>query len=139
MQSQSSKESIILFKSIKTVKDYQFHSIIPTNYCIIPLACRNEKVYIWISKEAINNSFKYANASQIKYRLLKSGDEIVLEIEDNGIGFINLNQRGNGLQNMKKRAYDIGALFELKTSQKGTLIRVVLNHHNWWANFLALL
>jgi signal transduction histidine kinase len=85
-----------------------------------------------IFKEALNNAFKYANASQINIRLLKSGNEIILEIEDNGIGINNLNHKGNGMQNMKKRANDIGALFEIITfPEKGTLIRVLLNHHNW--------
>ena len=85
-----------------------------------------------IFKEALNNAFKYANATKINIRLIKSGSTIVLEIEDNGKGFSSANHKGNGLQNMRKRAKDIGAEFEIiSLTEKGTIIRVTLNHQNW--------
>jgi signal transduction histidine kinase len=86
-----------------------------------------------IFKEALNNAFKYANADNIYIRLLKESTSIILEIEDNGIGMqIDEKNQGNGLNNMKKRASDMGAHFEiLSVVNKGTKVRIILNHHNW--------
>lgn len=86
-----------------------------------------------IFKEALNNAFKYAHATQINISLHKNARVIVLEVKDNGQG-LNVENvvQGNGLKNMKKRAQDIGASFEIiSLPDKGTLIRVVKNHQNW--------
>jgi hypothetical protein len=85
-----------------------------------------------IFKEALNNAFKYANATKIQIRLLKEGQSITLDIEDNGQGIVKSNQKGNGLHNMEKRAADIKAIFEIISKPgEGTTIRVKLNHQNW--------
>jgi signal transduction histidine kinase len=86
-----------------------------------------------IFKEALNNAFKYAHATQINISLQKTSGAIVLEVKDNGQG-VNVENvvQGNGLKNMKKRAHDIGASFEIiSIPEKGTLIRVEKNHQNW--------
>ena len=79
-----------------------------------------------IIQEAINNALKYANATQIDVDFSSKNTVYELKITDNGIGFdLNNIEFGNGINNMKKRAHELEAEFEI-TSQlnKGTTIRV---------------
>ena len=62
-----------------------------------------------IIKEALNNIFKHAGASQISLNLFLKDKKLVIEIADNGKGF-NSNDpyNGNGLKNMRGRAVALG-------------------------------
>ncbi|WP_026704130.1 tetratricopeptide repeat-containing sensor histidine kinase [Flavobacterium soli] len=75
-------------------------------------------------QEAINNSIKYAKATEIAIDVKSHGDEIRITISDNGIGFDeHLIVPGNGIQNIRKRIKDIGGRFDLKSEvQSGTTI-----------------
>lgn len=79
-----------------------------------------------IIQEAINNALKYADATQIDIDFSLNNGIFEMTISDNGIGF-DLDQvaLGNGINNMKKRAHELEAEFEI-TSQlnNGTTIRV---------------
>lgn len=79
-----------------------------------------------IIQEAINNSLKYANPTQIDVDFSIKDTVYEMTITDNGSGF-NLEQIefGNGLNNMKKRAHELDAEFEIITAlNTGTIIRV---------------
>jgi ligand-binding sensor domain-containing protein/two-component sensor histidine kinase len=61
-----------------------------------------------ICKEAINNSIKYAGASQIEVDITASGKKIQIVIADNGKGFnVDEVKKGYGLKNMQYRAGQI--------------------------------
>ncbi|PWI31150.1 two-component sensor histidine kinase [Flavobacteriaceae bacterium LYZ1037] len=79
-----------------------------------------------IIQEAINNALKYAKASQIDVDFSFKNRMYEMTITDNGIGFdINQIALGNGLNNMKKRAHELDAEFEVTSViNKGTIIRV---------------
>ncbi|MFY0483397.1 tetratricopeptide repeat protein [Flavobacterium sp. PLA-1-15] len=79
-------------------------------------------------QEAINNSIKYAKASEITIDVKSFGDKICINILDNGIGFDeNTIVQGNGLQNIKKRIKDIGGTFMLQSEiGKGTAIALTV-------------
>ena len=63
-----------------------------------------------IIQEAINNALKYANAKNISLNFENLHQTLLIEIADDGQGFdINKIEKGNGLNNMQKRANDIGA------------------------------
>ncbi|MGE5942966.1 MAG: tetratricopeptide repeat protein [Flavobacteriales bacterium] len=63
-----------------------------------------------IIQEAINNALKYAEAKNITVMFEKVDNQLQISISDDGKGFnINDIQLGNGLNNMKKRAADMGA------------------------------
>ncbi len=81
-----------------------------------------------IIQEAINNSMKYAGASIIKVDVLKQGESFQFKISDNGKGFDKNNvEQGNGLNNMKKRASEIGASLDIQSElSKGTEVLIVL-------------
>lgn len=81
-----------------------------------------------VVQEAIHNSIKYANASEIFANFRKENDLLIIEISDNGIGF---DQKtiilGNGIFNMKKRIKEIHGNLILKSEiDKGTTIKIEL-------------
>jgi len=80
-----------------------------------------------IMKEAINNSIKYALCSAIKITLIPAkGEKLLIEFEDNGIGFdTNAQRQGYGLNNIKYRADQIKySVMILSTPENGTRIIV---------------
>ena len=81
-----------------------------------------------IIQEAVNNALKYADATEIEVNISRTQNRFQIEIADNGTGF---NQgtadHGNGLDNMKKRSHEIGADFQIKSSEKGTTILLTIN------------
>ena len=80
-----------------------------------------------VIQEAVNNAMKYASASAISVRIDQGEGAVLIGIQDNGKGFDpDQVELGNGLNNMKKRARDIGGALEIQSDeQKGT--RIVLS------------
>lgn len=81
-----------------------------------------------IYKEAINNAAKYAHCSAVKVKLFIRNKHLVLEVMDNGKGFNTTEgQKGNGLQNMKRRAAAIGGILSLSSQVgEGTSIQLTI-------------
>ncbi len=82
-----------------------------------------------IIQEAVNNALKYSDAKNIEISAAKMEDEIQISIADDGKGF-NKNEiiLGSGLQNMQKRASEIGKNFHIfSEKEKGTLIDFTLS------------
>jgi signal transduction histidine kinase len=79
-----------------------------------------------ILQEALNNALKYANATEINITLQSTDNQLITcEIKDNGIGFdVEAAQnKGNGLENMTRRAEGIGAEFNIESNgKKGTVV-----------------
>ena len=77
-----------------------------------------------IIQEAVNNAIKYAEASKVDV-LISEEKDIQFEIKDNGTGFdLSTADLGNGINNMKKRARDVGGQLEVISDQgEGTSIR----------------
>ena len=79
-----------------------------------------------IVQEAVNNSIKYAGPSLIAVSFSSYGEELIFTIIDDGSGFdIKDHLPGNGLRNMRKRAQEINAVFDLDSTPAGTSIKVV--------------
>jgi len=82
-----------------------------------------------IVQEALNNTKKYAGADHFKINFEQLNGKFHLTIEDDGAGMdmktsMNI---GNGLGNMKARATEIGADFEIKSAPgEGTKIFITL-------------
>ena len=77
-----------------------------------------------IIQEAVNNALKYAEASKISVYISEENEKFIITISDNGKGFnINEIKRGNGLNNMKKRAQELkGTINVISEESKGTQI-----------------
>ena len=78
-----------------------------------------------IIQEAINNAVKHAKATKIVVNFEIDGSDLKISIIDNGVGFDQSTiEAGNGLSSMKKRANEIDANFEMKSSNQGTEITI---------------
>jgi signal transduction histidine kinase len=113
---------------------FQFDT--PASISIDSLRTELRRNVFLVVKEALNNAVKYAGATEIRIRL-----EVNLEVEpstyiftiaDNGKGFVPDAEilptvhGGNGLENMRRRAEEIGGSFRLDSvPNEGTTI--VLN------------
>ncbi len=77
-----------------------------------------------IFKEALNNSLKYSGAKEISLKVELSGKNLVMQLVDDGNGFVIDEARdGNGLRNMKERAERIkGTLTVGSSPGEGTSV-----------------
>jgi signal transduction histidine kinase len=78
-------------------------------------------------QEAINNAIKYAEADIISVIIKQQANQTAINIKDNGKGFDpETTEKGNGLNNMKKRIEEIGGTFSLISGVDGTKIVVLI-------------
>ncbi len=91
-------------------------------------------VTFYIVEEAANNAGKHAQPSTLWIRLFTQNDQVILEVEDDGVGFEsgavagNYSQRGSlGMVNIRERAELIDAAVQITSVVgKGTKIRVMI-------------
>lgn len=77
-----------------------------------------------IAKEAVANALKHARVDGLRTRinLYADGDEIVLEVGDNGVGISDddlRQRRGSGLRIMRRRARVIGGTLKIESHPEG--------------------
>jgi len=88
-----------------------------------------------IAIEAMHNVCKHAGASRFEVLLAVRGNDLVLSVEDNGIGFsTNSDQvsHGRGLNNIRARARAIGATVHWSASRftTGTRFELIFPLHS---------
>ena len=89
----------------------------------LPLNFR-QNLYL-IAKEAITNTAKYSNGTQMTIQISKNEEGLNVKIHDNGqVDTANMNTSGLGLSNMKLRAERMGGSLAIDT-QEGFAIVVV--------------
>ena len=95
----------IKYKFIKNID--RLNQVIQSN--------KRKNIYL-IIKEAINNSIKHSNATNVTVDLILKGSNLSLKIQDNGIG-INKTKRvtGNGFKNMHQRANQLDTKLVVNT------------------------
>jgi len=85
-----------------------------------------------IVQEALTNVAKHAKATECNVRLTQLSDRLLVEVEDNGVGFIDdtdrpIVSRGLGLVSVRERAVRLGGTFNvLSTPGEGTRVIVSL-------------
>ena len=84
---------------------------------------------LMIVKEAVNNVVKYSKATEVNILVKEMDNTVTLNVTDNGIGF-NYDEaklKGNGLNNIVKRAAEINGIVQIQTTpNNGTNITVVI-------------
>jgi len=72
-----------------------------------------------VLREALSNVARHAQASRVRVSVRATGEEVVLRIEDDGIGVDPAGARG-GIVNMSERASDLGGTFEITAGPGGS-------------------
>jgi signal transduction histidine kinase len=104
------------------------------NGIVDDLEVGKQGVIFFIVEEAVNNARKHANAKHIWIRLKRRGDNLLLEIEDDGVGFnveqvqANYEKRGSlGMVNLYERAELVNGILKIDTQPgRGTRILVTI-------------
>lgn len=81
-----------------------------------------------IAQEALTNVAKHSKASRVRVSLARQGAGVVLEVEDDGRGYVTTERGdGHGMTSMRERAELLGGTFEIRGSPgKGTRVRAEL-------------
>ena len=76
-----------------------------------------------IVHEALSNVIRHAHARQVKISVQEQDAHILMNIQDDGIGFRQARKEGFGLRNMKERARILGGKLDIQGQNgKGTII-----------------
>lgn len=84
-----------------------------------------------IIQELFHNAIKHSNANEILLQINKVNDEIIIQFEDDGIGFDikTMNKKGMGLENIQSRINYLKGSLELDSSPgKGTSYLIHLKY-----------
>ena len=82
-----------------------------------------------IAQEAISNALRHADAETVWVTLSDDEGDLLVEVEDDGVGFLADAERGRsvGLYSMTRRAHSVGAALTIETAPgAGTTVRVTL-------------
>ena len=123
----------------ETAIDFQDISGLPIELsnvgCFGMLAPEIQVQIMRIVQEALSNVRKHAHATQVWIDCFELDDDLILEVRDNGIGFLPEDIAGHsrhGLSGIRERADLINADFQVVSqSGKGTTIRLRLPNYNW--------
>src|SRR5262245_39488888 len=93
------------------------------------LPSETETTLYRIAQEALTNAAKHARARKVDVILERRGDQVLLVIEDNGVGFdpgeASTQAQGFGLLGMQERAALVGATLQIESETgRGTTILV---------------
>lgn len=104
--------------------EVSFHSNIHT----MPLEPQEQVMLFRVMQEALQNSIKHANASEIKVSIEVHSSKIYLCLSDNGLGFntFSAGKNGVGIMNMKHRVKLLGGNIEW-VSNEGNGTKVEIN------------
>jgi signal transduction histidine kinase len=101
--------------------------------CLPPLSEQAETALYRVAQEALNNALRHAGASGVKVTLARTGRQVVLEVSDDGRGFEGGSggtgrapSGGLGLASMRERAASAGGKLTIRSSPKGTTVRMTV-------------
>jgi two-component system, NarL family, sensor histidine kinase UhpB len=111
---------------VARMREYVAHTLEPKNIETVfyideqllnkSLGMQQRRDFFLVFKEAINNAAKYSNCTKVEIKLLPEGNNIQLQIADDGIGFeINTTKASNGLKNMRARAAALGGRLSIQS------------------------
>ncbi len=100
------------------IKNMQVKISVPEKITEINLPVESRRNIYLFCKEAINNAVKYSNATLLELTVKEVNGKLEFSVSDNGKGFdVVMVRRGNGLENMQKRADEIGAKLILQSKE----------------------
>jgi signal transduction histidine kinase len=75
-----------------------------------------------IAQEALTNVVKHAHAHAVQVRLCESGEQLELQVEDDGRGVAPPGEGGRGTSNMRSRAQQLGGQLDVRSGPRGTCV-----------------
>jgi PAS domain S-box-containing protein len=107
---------------------------VPCHCTIAPglpsLGADGDAMLFRIVQEALTNIARHANATSVEVRAFRDGDDLLLEVEDDGVGiaFDYLSDQSTwGLRGMRERAHYLGGILHVGSAGKdGTLVSLRL-------------
>ena len=101
---------------MSAIKNMQVKITVPEIFSTHSLPVESRRNIYLFCKEAINNAVKYSEGSLLELTVKENKQLLEIIISDNGKGFdTDSVKRGNGLDNMQKRATELGAAFNLQS------------------------
>jgi len=101
------------------IKKMQVKVNIPEDLRKLNLPVQTRRNIYLFCKEAINNAVKYSNGTLLQLNIKGIDSKLEFSVIDNGKGFNKATvKHGNGLENMQKRAEEIGATFLLQSEKE---------------------
>jgi signal transduction histidine kinase len=100
---------------------------VPLKLPAIPVAAEVRHNLFMAVKEALNNAVKHAAAAQVRFGMEFIGNQLAVEVKDNGRGFdpAAAGALGNGLENIRRRMSGIGGQLILRSGPgEGTIVRL---------------
>jgi signal transduction histidine kinase/ligand-binding sensor domain-containing protein len=106
------------------IKNMQVKVNVPAHLAEHSLPMESRRNIYLFCKEAINNAVKYSNGTLLQLDIKEANNTLEFSVSDNGKGFdAVMVRRGNGLDNMQKRADEIGAKLVLQSKkEEGCLV-----------------
>ena len=78
-------------------------------------------------QEALSNAVQHAGASAVHVLVRREGGGVIVEIQDDGVGFDAMHTRGMGLLGMEERVHRLGGEFEILSEPgRGAIVRAKL-------------
>ena len=136
--SKSLTDDRISNSSIVALLQHECETMQDLQKCTVYFNCDEDKielsypvksVLVRIAQEFMQNSIKHSNCESIVVDLHKNEKLIELQLRDNGQGFDSnqINNKGIGLMNMKKRTEIIGGKFNFESNPKhGTRMTIAI-------------
>jgi signal transduction histidine kinase len=95
--------------------------------CLPALGPRAEAALYRVAQEALHNALRHAGASAVRVALSKAGRRVVLEVSDDGHGFVpGASSGGLGLDSMRERASAAGGTLTVRSGGTGTRVRMTV-------------
>ena len=89
------------------------------------LGGRVEAALYRVAQEALHNALRHSGAARIGLSLSRTGRRVVLEVSDDGHGFVpGAPPSGVGLASMAERAAAIGGKLTIRSGASGTTVRI---------------
>ena len=110
------------------IKNMKLQVLVPEHFSTQNLPVESRRNIYLFCKEAINNAVKYSNAGLLELTVKETNNLLEISISDDGKGFdAQTIKHGNGLNNMQKRANELGADFNIQSKMgQGCLVSLKL-------------
>ncbi|MES2774621.1 MAG: tetratricopeptide repeat protein [Bacteroidota bacterium] len=118
--------------SMGAIKGIKVTTEVPSEFNDLKMTGENRRNIYLFCKEAINNAVKYSDATFLELIISETDGKMQFSVKDDGKGFDEvLVRRGNGLENMQKRADELDAEYMLQSKPGfGTTISLKLKYLN---------